>query len=81
MPEERIYTIPLMRVKSLPRPRRTNRAVKEIQHFLAKHMKSDDVRLDASLNEAIWRRGRGNIPGRIRAKGVKGDDGVVWAYT
>ncbi|MEA2054060.1 MAG: 50S ribosomal protein L31e [Candidatus Thermoplasmatota archaeon] len=81
MPEEKIYTIPLIKVKSLPRPRRVNRAVKEIKRFLAKHMKSEEVMMDVSLNEKLWSRGRGNIPTRLRVKGVKGDDGVVWAYT
>ena len=81
MAEERIYTVPLIRVKSLPRPRRAKRAVREVRDFLSKHMKAEEVMIDSSLNEKIWSRGRSNIPTRIRVKGVKGDDGVVWAYT
>lgn len=81
MPDERIYTIPLIKAKSVPRPRRANRAVKEIRQFLRRHMKAEEVYVDASLNEKVWERGRAHIPTRIRVKGVKGDDGVVWAYT
>jgi len=81
MPEERIYTIPLIKAKSVPRTKRANRAVKEVREFLAKHMKSEEVMIDSSLNEKLWSRGRSHIPTRIRVKAVKGDDGVVWAYT
>jgi len=81
MPEERIYTIPLIRAKSTPRTKRAKRAVKEVRDFLAKHMKSEEVMIDSSLNEKLWSRGRAHIPSRVRVKAVKGDDGVVWAYT
>ncbi|OYT60171.1 50S ribosomal protein L31e, partial [Thermoplasmatales archaeon ex4484_30] len=73
MAEERLYTIPLIKAKSAPRTKRANRAIKEIKKFLMRHMKAEEVKMDNSLNEAVWERGRKNIPTRIRVKAVKED--------
>jgi len=78
---ERIYVIPLRKVKigrsSLAAPR----AVKEVRSFLTKHMKvdSDDVWIDDSLNRELWSRGKFKIPSKIRVRAVKFEDGVVEA--
>jgi len=74
---ERTYTIPLREVFDAPVPRRANKAVKVIRKYLEKHMKTDDVRLDASLNEALWERGREKPPRKVKVKAVKEDDKVV----
>jgi large subunit ribosomal protein L31e len=77
---ERIYTVPLRNAyMTAPRPKRANRAIKEIKIFLARHMKSeeDKVWLDNPVNEAIWARGIQKPPRRIRVKAVRFDDGVV----
>jgi len=74
---ERIYTIPLREVFNAPQPRRANKAVKVVRDFLAKHMKTDDVRLDASLNEALWERGREKPPRKVKVKAIKEEDRVV----
>ena len=66
MAEERLYTVSLIKAKSAPRPKRANRAIREIKQFLMRHMKTDEVKMDHSLNEAVWARGRKNIPTRIR---------------
>ena len=81
MPEERLYTISLIKAKSAPHPKRANRAIKEIKKFLMKHMKTEEVKMDHSLNNSLWARGRRNIPTRVRIKAVKDDDGIVWVYT
>lgn len=77
---ERVYTIPLRTAYlAAPRPKRANRAIKEIKIFLARHMKSeeDKVWIDNPVNEAIWSRGIQKPPRRIRVKAIRFDDGVV----
>ncbi len=77
--EERIYVIPLAGAKSVQRYRRTNRAVKIVREFLVKHMKSEDVKIDKSLNEKLWKRGTRKPPTKVRVKAVRQDDGSVVA--
>jgi len=80
--EERIYTIPLRRkVQTVPRWRRSEKAVRAVREFLARHMKAEieKVRLDPSINEKIWERGSQKPPARIRVRAVKFDDGIVEA--
>lgn len=74
---ERIYTIPLRTVKTSPRNHQTDRAIRYIRSYLTKHMKADNVWIDASVNEAIWAHGMYEIPSRIRVRARKFDDGVV----
>ncbi len=78
--EERIYTIPLIKAKSVPRIKRAKRAIKEIREFLARHMKVEEVKIDNSLNELVLERGIKKIPSKVKVKAVKIED-VVWAYT
>ena len=74
---ERIYTIPLRKVKAGSRNGRTDRAVREVRHFLTRHMKSDDIWIDDAVNRAIWSQGKYKVPSRLRVRAVKFDDGVV----
>ncbi|MDR1721924.1 MAG: 50S ribosomal protein L31e [Methanobrevibacter sp.] len=76
---ERVYTIPLRKVKNVPRTIRAPRAIREVQNFLVKHMKAEEVKIDASVNEKIWERGIQKIPSKIKVKAVKDDDGAVVA--
>jgi len=78
--EERIYTIPLLRAKMAPRTRRAKKAIKIIREFLAKHTKAETIKIDKSINEAIWTRGIRKVPSKIRVKAVKVEE-EVWAYT
>ena len=71
---ERTYTIPLREVYEAPRPRRANKAVKAIKEYVAKHMKAKEVKLDKSINEAIWERSREKPPRKIKVKVVKEED-------
>ena len=66
---ERVYTIPLRNVKNVKRTIRAPRA----------HMKAEDVKIDESINHAIWERGIQKIPSKITVKAVKDDDGIVQA--
>ena len=81
METEQIYTIPLREVKKAPRWKRSKRAVVEVRKYLARHMKADpeEIRLDSSLNEAIWARGSQRPPSKVRVRAVKFDDGGVEA--
>lgn len=74
---ERVYTIPLRDVKNVPRTIRAPRAVRCVKEFLQKHMKSEEIKIDSSVNELIWERGIQKIPSKIRIKAVKDDDGIV----
>ena len=74
---ERIYTIPLRKTKDLVRSRRADLAVRDVKRFLSRHMKSETIWLDASVNEALWQNGKFSIPSRIRVRATRFNDGVV----
>ncbi|MBI5680068.1 MAG: 50S ribosomal protein L31e [Methanobacterium sp.] len=74
---ERVYVIPLRKVKNVPRTIRSPRAIRYVQEFVKKHMKTEDVKIDASVNEKIWERGIQKIPPKIKIKAVKDEDGSV----
>lgn len=74
---ERVYTIPLRDVKKVPRTIRSAKAVRHVREFLKRHMKSDEIKLDSSVNEKIWERGIQKIPPKIKVKAVKEEDGSV----
>ncbi|MGZ7043156.1 MAG: 50S ribosomal protein L31e [Methanobacterium sp.] len=74
---ERVYVIPLRKVKNVPRTIRSPRAVRYVKEFIERHMKTDDVIINASVNEKIWERGIQKIPPKIKVKAVKDEDGSV----
>lgn len=77
--KEHIYIIPLREVKRSPRRKRSNTAIKDVKAFLERHMKSEDIKLDQSINEKIWECGGGKPPRRIRVRAMKFEDGQVQA--
>ncbi|MDD1658661.1 MAG: 50S ribosomal protein L31e [Methanomicrobiales archaeon] len=77
--KEQIYIIPLRAVQHTPRWERGKRAMKAIRDFLARHMKSEDIKLAQNINEAIWERGSHKPPSRIRVRAMKFEDGQVQA--
>jgi len=77
---ERVYTVPLRKsFINAPPYRKSQKAVKALREFLAKHMKSVDVRLGQHVNEYIWQHGIKNPPPRVTVKVVKDGEGVVRA--
>ena len=74
---ERIYTIPLGRAWVVPKYRRAEKAVTVLRKFVARHMKPDEVIIDPSVNEEIWKRGIQNPPRKIRVKLSKDNTGLV----
>lgn len=77
--QEQIYIIPLRDAKRAPRWKRSNAAIKDIRKYLARHMKSADVKLDMSINEHIWERGSQKPPSKIRVRAMKFEDGQIQA--
>ena len=74
---ERVYIIPLRDVKRVPRTIRSPKVIRLVREFLKKHMKSDDIKIDTSVNEKIWERGIQKVPPKIKVKAVKEEDGSV----
>jgi large subunit ribosomal protein L31e len=66
--EERVVTVPLRDVKAEPKHKRADKAMTLIREHLAQHftVEEDEVRLDPSINEAIWSEGRKNPPSKLR---------------
>ena len=75
--KEQIYVIPLRDVKMAPRWKRSPKAIKVIRAYLAQHMKSEDIKIDASINKKIWERGSQKPPRKIRVRAMKFEDGQV----
>ena len=77
--KEHVYIIPLRDARRMPRWKRSNGAIKDIRKYLAKHMKSEDVKLDKGINEKVWSRGAEKPPSKIRVRAMKMEDGQVQA--
>ena len=76
---ERLYTVPLRKeFLKAPRVKRANRAVKTIQTFLRKHMKTEEVRVSQKVNETIWVRGIHHPPSKIKLK-ARREGEIVYA--
>ena len=84
--EERVVTVPLRDVKAEAKHERADRAMRIVREHLAKHFSVDEdaVRLDPSINEAVWSRGRKKPPSKIRVRAARFEedgDRVVEAET
>ncbi len=77
---EREYVIPLReKCRPVARYKKTNKAVKSVKEFLARHMKIRDrdlnkIKLNIHLNEFLWARGIKNPPHKVKVKAVKEGD-------
>ncbi|KZN24723.1 MULTISPECIES: 50S ribosomal protein L31e [unclassified Haladaptatus] len=71
--EERVVTVPLRDVTAEAKHKRANKAMKLVRGHLAQHFKvdEDEVRLDPSINEAIWARGQKNPPRKLRVHAAR----------
>lgn len=76
---ESVYIIPLIKTKTVPTTERSNRAIKEIRAYIARHMKADEdsVWIDPKVNETIWARGITAPPNKVRVKAVRFEDGLI----
>merc|ERR1712083_979034 len=65
----REYTIHMhKRVHGMGFKKRAPRAVKEIRKFAMKMMGTPDVRVDTTLNKAVWSKGIRSVPYRLRIR-------------
>ncbi len=48
--------------------RKAPKAINEIKKWVAKMMKTSDVRVDPKLNQFIWSQGIRNLPHRVRVR-------------
>lgn len=48
--------------------KRAPHALKSIRAFAAKAMSTEDVRIDPSVNKAVWEKGISSVPHRIRVR-------------
>jgi large subunit ribosomal protein L31e len=71
--EERVVTVPLRKVGSASRSEAADVAMTVVREHLAKHFAVDEdaVRLDPSINEAIWAQGRTKPPSKIRVRAAR----------
>jgi len=78
MAEEKIFTIPLREAFELERQKRARNASKIVRAFLTRHMKSENIKIGKSINEAIWKRGINKPPRKLRIHVLKEED-IIYA--
>jgi len=71
--DERVMTIPLRDVLAESKGQRADKAMSLVRAHLAQHFNVDetDVRLDPSVNEAVWERGRSKPPSELRVRAAR----------
>ncbi|WP_135827528.1 50S ribosomal protein L31e [Halorussus halobius] len=71
--EERVVTVPLRDAKAAPKHERADKAMSLVRDHLAKHFKVEgsEVRLDPSINEAVWSQGRKKPPSKLRVRAAR----------
>ena len=71
--EERVMTVPLRKITAEASHKRADYAMRLVREHLAQHFKvePDAIRLDPSLNEAVWARGRSNPPRKLRVRAAR----------
>jgi large subunit ribosomal protein L31e len=74
--EERIVTVPLKKVNAASKSDRGNLAMRLVREHLASQfgVPEESVRLDPSINEAVWERGRDNPPSKVRVRAARFDE-------
>ena len=77
---ERTYNVPLRKEWSkAPDWRRAKKAITALKAFVARHMKSDNVKIGKYANLELWKHGIRNPPHHIKVDCTKFDDGKVIA--
>jgi large subunit ribosomal protein L31e len=71
--DERVMTVPLRDVLAESTGQRADKAMRLVREHLAQHFNVDeaDVRLDPSINEAVWERGRSKPPETLRVRAAR----------
>jgi large subunit ribosomal protein L31e len=76
-PLTRVHMVPLRRAFEAPKYRRTKVAVRLIREFTTRHMKAKEIKIEKDVNLALWTRGIGNPPRRIKLEMERDDEGLV----
>ena len=77
---ERVYNVPLRKeFGKVPCYKRAKKAVTALRQFISKNMKSDDVKISASLNKKVWSHGIKHPPHHVKITVRRDDKGVVFA--
>ncbi|QLH05075.1 50S ribosomal protein L31 [Nitrosopumilus oxyclinae] len=74
---ERVYTIPLGKVKISQSQHRAVRAINMIREFARHHMKVETIKIDEELAREIWAKGVRNPPRKVRVRMTKTDEGFI----
>ena len=74
---ERVYTIPLGKVKISQSQHRAVRAINMIKEFARHHMKVETIKIDEELGHLIWSRGVRSPPRKVKVRMSKTDEGYV----
>ena len=74
---ERVHTINLGKVLLTPNNQRAKRAINMVKEYAARHMKTEDIKIEESLSHQIWKRGIKHPPRKIRVMMTKTDEGFV----
>lgn len=75
---ERTYNVPLRKAFSkAAKYRRAKKAVNGLKEFIAKHMKSEQIKIGPYLNKKMWEKGIRNPPHHVQVVASKNDQGVV----
>ena len=71
--DERVVTVPLGKAKTKPSGERADAAMTLLREHLLRHFDvvQSAVRLDPSLNETVWARGRSKPPSRLRVRAAR----------
>jgi large subunit ribosomal protein L31e len=71
--EERVLTVPLRDAGAASGSERADLAMRLVREHLAQHFSVDEdaVRLDPSINEAVWARGRPRPPSKLRVRAAR----------
>ncbi len=77
---ERTYNVPLRKeFQKAPKYKRAKKAGAALKEFLAKHMKSENIKIGRSLNMKVWEKGIKNPPHHVQVEVKKFEDGKVTA--
>ena len=74
---ERVHTINLGKVLLSPNNQRAKRAVNMVKEYARRHMKTEEIKIEESVNHQIWKRGIKHPPRKIRVRMTKTDEGFV----
>jgi large subunit ribosomal protein L31e len=74
--DERVVTVPLRDARAAANHERADKAMTVVREHLAKHFAVEEaqVRLDPSINEAVWADGRANPPSKLRVRAARFDE-------